>query len=91
MELNLFVPFFLGTAARGSQQLSRPPVSPVQAPACSEVGSQRSLRFPAWALPAAAGEPPAPQASGARIWGQGCRNAEIWSRGAQTRGEIITF
>lgn len=38
-ELNLFVPFFLGTAAaRLRMQLSRSPVSLLQAPACTEVG-----------------------------------------------------
>lgn len=40
MELNLFVPFFLGTAAtRLRMQLSRSPVSLLQAPACTDVGS----------------------------------------------------
>ena len=47
-ELNLFVPFFLGTAAaRLRMQLSRSPVSLPQAPACTEVGPPgRNFFFP---------------------------------------------
>lgn len=58
-ELNLFVPFFLGTAAaRLRMQLSRSPVSLLQAPACTEVGSPGRKKLsppphPVGSLPAA--------------------------------------
>ena len=50
-ELNLFVPFFLGTAAtRLRMQLSRSPVSLLQAAACTDVGSpgRKFFFFPGW-------------------------------------------
>ena len=53
-ELNLFVTFFLGTAAaRLRMQLSRSPVSLPQAPACTEVGPPgRNFFFPPlWLVP----------------------------------------
>ena len=69
-ELNLFVPFFLGTAAtRLRMQLSRSPVSLLQAAACTDVGSpgRKFFFFPVGSLPAA-GRTSRASLQGVKLW-----------------------
>lgn len=68
MELNLFVPFFLRTAAvRLRTQLPRAPVSLLQAPACTGVGPPRR-RFPSVCPLLAVGRPSSASLSVVRGW-----------------------